>query len=167
VADLIAKRTTYTDAIRMSRLDEAITRLDQHLTGDGPQVKWHSLGPLIAHDHLQAAYGYLVQALFAYNRRWRPWRNHEMSVLLALPWLPNDFQNRVFIALGIRSPNYSEFRNRVEVLRGLFQDLTHRLVADGLYSDDFTREAFCRIHDEPGRAWNMDDWNQKHAEQHK
>jgi hypothetical protein len=25
-------------------------------------------------------------------------------------------------------------------------------------------EAFIRSHDEPGRAWNMDEWNRKHAE---
>jgi predicted nucleotidyltransferase len=166
VADLIAKRTIYTDTIRISKLDEAVTSLDQHLSGDGPQVQWDSLGPLIAHDRLHAAYDYLVQALFTYNRRWRHWRNREMSALLALPWLPEDFPNRALIALGIGSPDYAGYMNRVEVLRGLFQDLSYRLVADGLYGDDFTSEAFIRGHDEPGRAWNMDDWNRKHADRH-
>jgi hypothetical protein len=172
-ADLIAKRTAFTDAIRISRLDEAITWLDQHLSEDGPQVRWDSLGPLIAHDRLQAAYGYLVQALFAYNRRWRPWRNREMSALLALPWLPEDFANRVPGALGceasasIGAQDYAGYTKRVEVLRGLFQDLTNRLVTDGLYGDDFISEAFIRGHEEPGRAWNMDAWNKKHKDRHR
>jgi predicted nucleotidyltransferase len=166
-ADLIAKRTTYTDAVRISRLDEAITGLDQLLSYDAPQATWEGLGPLIAHDRLHAAYDCLVQALFAYNCRWRHWRNREMSAILALPWLPEDFSNRALTALGIGSPDDAGYMNRVGVLTGLFQDLTQHLVADGLYGDDFTSEAFIRGHDEPGRAWNMDDWNQKHADRHK
>ena len=166
-ANLIAARTTYTPAIRTSRLDEAITWLDQHLSGDGPQVRWDSLGALISHDRLQAAYEYLVQALFAYNRRWRPWRNREMSSLLALTWLPEDFTNRVPEACSISSQDYAGYMKRVEVLRSLFQDLTTRLVEDGLYGDDLISEAFIRSHAEPGRAWNMDAWNVKHAQRRK
>lgn len=166
VAELIEKRTTYTNAIRMVKLDEAITWLDQHLSDDGPQVRWDSLGPVIAHDRLQAAYGYLVQALFAYNRCWRPWRNREMSSLLALPWLPESFTDRVLGVLGISSPDYVGYKSRVDCLRGLFQDITNRLVSDGEYGEDVISEAFIRSHEEPGRAWNMDEWNRKHAERH-
>lgn len=166
-ADLVAKRTTYTDAIRISRLDEAITQLDQLLSDDAPQVFWDSLGALTAHDRMQAAYEYLVQALFAYNRRWRPWRSREMSALLALPWLPEDFSNRVLAAFSISSPDYAGYMNRVEVLRSLTQDLTTRVVMDGLYGDNLVGEAFIRGHDEPGRAWNMDAWNRQHAERRK
>lgn len=166
-ADLIAARTTYTDAMRISRLDEAITGLDQLLSYDAPRATWEGLGPLIAHDRLHAAYDYLVQALFAYNRRWRHWRDREMPALLSLPWLPGDFSNRALTALGIGSPDDSGYMNRVEVLTGLYQDLTQRLVADGLYGDDFTSQAFIRSHDEPGRAWNMDAWNRKHIDRRK
>lgn len=166
-ADLIAARTTYTDAMRISRLDEAITGLDQLLSYDAPRATWEGLGPLIAHDRLHAAYDYLVQALFAYNRRWRHWRDREMPALLSLPWLPGDFSNRALTALGIGSPDDSGYMNRVEVLTGLYQDLTQRLVADGLYGDDFTSQAFIRSHDEPGRAWNMDAWNRKHVDRRK
>jgi len=90
-----------------------------------------------------------------------------MSALLALPWLPEDFPNRVSLALSIGSQDYAGYMNRVEVLRSLFQDLTNRLVTDGLYGNDFIREAFIRSHDEPGRAWNMDAWNRKHEVLHK
>jgi hypothetical protein len=166
VAELIAARTTYSDALRIARLDEAITYLDQHLADDGPQARWDSLGFLAAHDRLHAAYNYLVQALFAYNRCWRPWRNREMPALLALPWLPQDFVHRVGGAWGISSQDYPAYWSRVEVLRALFQELTTRLVQDGLYGENLTGEAFIRGHAEPGRAWNMDEWNVRHAERH-
>ena len=162
--ELIDIRTTYTNAIRMAKLDEAITWLDQHLSGNRPQDRWDSLGSVIAYDRLQAAYEYLVQALFAYNRRWRPWRNREMSSLLTLPWLPEDFANRVQGALSASSLDHAGYMNRLDCLRDLFQDLTNRLVSDGEYGDDVISEAFVRSHDEPGRAWNMDKWNRKHAE---
>lgn len=164
VADLIATRTAYTDKIRTVKLDEAITWLDQHLSDDGPQLRWDSLGPVIAHDRLQAAYDYLVQALFAYNRCWRPWRNREMSSLLVLPWLPKGFADYVLTALNAPSPDHAGYLTRADILRTLFQDLIDRLVADGDYGDDAIGEAFIRGHDEPGRAWNMDEWNIKHLE---
>jgi hypothetical protein len=163
VIRLIETRTTYTNAIRTAKLDEAITWLDQHLSEDGPQVRWESLGPAIAYDRLQAAYEYLVQALFAYNRCWRPWRNREMSSLLALPWLPEGFAGRVLGALATSSPDYAGYRSRVDCLRDLFQDVMDRLVSDGEYGVDVIGEAFIRSHEEPGRAWNMDEWNGKHA----
>lgn len=50
VTRLIATRTAYTDPVRTPRLDEAITWLDQHLGADGPQARWDTLSPAIAHD---------------------------------------------------------------------------------------------------------------------
>ena len=166
VAELIETRTTYTNAIRTAKLDEAITWLSQHLSQDGPQVRWDSLGPVIAYDRLQAAYEYLVQALFAYNRSWRPWRNRQMSSLLALSWLPENFATRVPAALGISSLDYIGYMSRVNCLQGLFLEITDRLISDGEYGEHVISEAFIRSHDEPGRAWNMEEWNRKHAERH-
>ncbi len=163
VAELIATRTAYTDAIRRARLDEAIVWLDQHLSGDRPQRRWDSVGPLIAHDCLQAAYHYLVQALFASNRRWRPWRNREMQSLLTLPWLPEGFVHRVLSALNAPSPDYPGYLARVDALQRLFEDLVCCLTADGEYGEDAISEAFIRSHDEPGRSWNMEEWNKRHA----
>lgn len=166
VAELIETHTIYTDDIRIAKLDEAITWLDQHLSDDGPQVRWDSLGPVIAYDRLQAAYEYLVQALFAYNRCWRPWRNREMTSLLALSWLPENFASRIPAALGISNLDYIGYMSRVKCLQALFLDITNRLVSDGEYGEDVISEAFIRSHNEPGRAWNMEEWNRKHAERH-
>ena len=159
LAALITERTTYSDAMRLARLDEAIVWLDGHLGGDGPQSRWASLDPLVAHDRLQAAYTYLVEALFAVNRSWRPWRNREMSALLALPWLPENFVDRVFEAANASSLDYAGYLRRVQVLRGLFGDLCQFLIDEGDYGDDILGEAFIRSHEEPGRAWNITEWN--------
>ena len=164
VTELVRARTRYTDEARMARLDEALLWLDQHLSDHRPQRSWQTLGPAIAHDRLQAAYEYLVQGLFAYNRRWRPWRNRQASALLALPWLPERFAERVLPAANAPALDETGYLARVEALRGLSRDLTARLVADGLYGSDPTTEAFIRSHDEPGRAHNMDRWNARHRE---
>jgi hypothetical protein len=162
IARLLAERMTYSDEIRIKRLDEAITWMDQHLSDDGPEQRWNSLGPAIAHDRLQAAYDYLVQALFAYNRRWRPWRNREMSYLLALPWLPAGFAERVLPALNAPSLDRDGSMARVETLRTLFADLLTQLLAEGVYTEDPIGESFARSHAEPGRAGNMEEWNARH-----
>ncbi len=162
---LINQHTAYTDTIRIQRLDEALVWLDQHLKWDDPQEVWGSLGPAIAHDRLHAAYDYLVQGLFAFNRRWRPWRNREMSYLLKLSWLPNDFDRRVLTALNAPSHDYTGYHARFLMLRTLFADLLAQLVADEIYtSADPVGEAFVRRAEEPGRAWNMDEWHRHHQE---
>lgn len=161
VRTAISAHTAYSDALRQARLDEALVRLDGHLANGAPQRRWRSLGPLIAHDHLLAAYDHLVQALFAYNRRWRPWRDREMAAALALPWLPDGFAERAATALCPPSAGQEGFVARAEALQSLFASLLVRLVADGLYGDDPVGEAFIRSHDEPGRAWNMEAWQKK------
>jgi predicted nucleotidyltransferase len=158
-APLIAERTAYSETVRLDRLDEAITWLDQHLGGDGPQRRWQTLDPAIAHDRLQAAYYYLVQALFAFNRQWQPWRNREMEALLALPWLPEKFRERVLLAANAPSLHEEGYLARAGALRALFDDLLAHLTASGDYSNAPIDQAFIRQHDEPGYAWTMDEWN--------
>ncbi len=157
-AQLIAQRTTYPDDLRLARLDEAIVWLDQHLNWK-PITAWEKLGPAIAFDRLEAAYDYLVQALFAYNRQWRGWRNREMQMLLNLPWLPDDFANRVIIAANAPSLDHDGYMARTTALRDLFNELLSQLIANGDYSNTPIDQAFIRSSEEPGRAWNMVEWN--------
>jgi hypothetical protein len=161
VTELIAKRIAYPETLRVERLDDSITWLDQHLGEDGPQVRWQSLSPLAAHDRLQAAYSHLVRGLFAYNRRWLPYRDREMEALLELPWLPDDFAERLPAATHAPSLDYEGYLARAEAIRSLANDLTARLTADGDYSNVPAEQAFIRSHDEPGYAWNMDEWNRE------
>lgn len=163
VEQLIAARTAYPDDLRLARLDEAVVWIDQHLGNGKPERVWDSLGPAIAHDRLNAAYEYLVQALFAYNRRWRPWRNREMAYLLQLPWLPAHFGAQVLPACNAPSLDAAGYDVRVEVLRGLFADLLTELVGKNVYTEKPIGEAFMRLHAAPGRSWNMDAWNIEHS----
>jgi predicted nucleotidyltransferase len=159
VKQLIANRTAYPEELRYERLDEAIVWLDQHLNGDKPQQVWQELGPAIAHDRLAAAYHYLVQALFAYNCQWRPWRNREMQTLLKLEWLPPNFSERVLTAVTAPSLDHDGYLVRVAAVGDLFTDLLSQLVDNGDYSATPIDQAFIRSSEEPGRAWNMDEWN--------
>lgn len=159
ITELIARHTAYSETLRQSRLDHAITMLDQHLADEGPQQRWDSLGPAIAHDRLQAAYHNLVEALFAYNHAWLPWRDRQMDALLNLPWLPENFRERILQATNAPGLDQKGYMTRVEVLRSLFSDLLDRFIAEGLYSAAPIDQAFIRSHDEPGYAWNMDEWN--------
>jgi predicted nucleotidyltransferase len=158
-AQLIRQRTAYPEDLRLARLDEAIVWMDQHLKARARQSTWESLGPAIAFDRLEAAYNYLVQALFAYNRRWRIWRNREMQNLLDLAWLPEDFASRVLLAANGSGQDRDGYVARLEMLRTLFDELLAQLVASGDYSATPVDQAFIRSHEEPGRSWNMDEWN--------
>jgi hypothetical protein len=166
VASLIDSRTHYNDATRQARLDEAIITIDGHLAWDSPKDNWDSLGPAIAHDRLEAAYSYLVQGLFAYNRRWQIWRNREMSYLPRLPWLPERFDERILVAANAPSLDFEGYQARFEMLLAMFEELKAKLVADGDYEAEIIDQAFIRSHDEPGRAWNMAAWNEAHRQRH-
>lgn len=166
IVQLIAERTEYDDGTRQARLDEAIIWLDQHLGWNQPPRVWENLGPLIAHDRLSAAYFYLVQALFAINRRWRTWRNREMSAVLALPWLPQEFELRVLQATMAADPDHAAYQARVEAMDSLFHAVLAKVQADGDYGREPIKEAFIRLNEEPGRAWNMADWEHQRRERY-
>jgi predicted nucleotidyltransferase len=159
----IEQRSAYPDDVRQARLDEAITWLDQHLGWGSPQTNWEALGPAIAHDRLQAAYHYLVDGLFAYNRRWRIWRNRQMSGLLQLPWLPAGLADDILLLANAPSLDHVGYLARVEKLTAYFEAFQQQLIADGDYKEP-VGEAFIRSSEEPGRAWNMAEWNAKRQE---
>jgi hypothetical protein len=49
----------------------------------------------------------------------------------------------------------------------MFDEILAKVRSEAPYGPDPIAEAFVRIHDEPGRAWNMDEWNQMHNERKK
>jgi hypothetical protein len=158
VAPLIDSKTVYSEELRLERLDEAITWLDQHLADGGPEQRWETLGSAVAHARLHAAFQQLVRALFALNRRWMPWLNRQIDNLLRLPWLPEGFDERVLIASNAPSLEYDGYMGRATALRSLLEDLLSQLVEDGSYSTAPIDQAFIRSHDEPGYSWNMEEW---------
>ena len=166
VSGLIADHAAYSEEHRLTQLDEAITWLDQHLDEGDIVQRWETLGPVVAHDRLQAAYDYLVQGLFAANRRWRIWRNREMTALLDLAWLPPGFEYAVLDAAIGSGHSRAAYLARAATLRELFGQLLTHLRADGTYGPDPVSEAFIRSHAEPGRAWNLDQWINENLARH-
>ena len=162
VGALLEERTRFSEELRTARLDGAILRLDHDLSGDKAERNWKTFGPEIAHDKLNAAYGLLVQALFAYSRRWRSWRDREMEFLLKLPWLPSGFSENVLHLTNAPALDYAGYVRRVSVMREAFGQILARVVADGDYGPDPVNEMFMRNHDEPGRDWNMSQWVAEH-----
>ena len=162
ITPTIAQHTAYPDTLRLSRLDQALIGLDQHLAPGTPEANWPRLGPLIAHDRLEAAYDNLVAALFAVNWQWRVWRNREMTALLQLPWQPPHFTDRLLLAANAPGLDYDGYMTRTANLRSLMSDLLTYLIDNGDYSHAPIDQAFMRQHDEPGRAWNMTEWNKLH-----
>ncbi|PIE81155.1 MAG: hypothetical protein CSA11_05110 [Chloroflexi bacterium] len=162
IETLISQKTIFNDDIRQQRLDNALIWLDQHLAWVDPLEIWRIYGPVIAFDRLNAAYSYLVQALFAYNRKWQIWRNREMQGLLRLPWLPPDFEQKVLMAANGSSLDETGYCSRFAALKELFQDLLSELTESGEYSTMPVDQAFIRQNQEIGRAWNMAEWNRFH-----
>ena len=163
VRDLIVRRTTYDDGTRRRRLDQAVTDIDQaSLFGHELGSIWKNLGPLRAFGRLYTGLDALVEALFAYNRRWRCFRDRQMEYLQQLPWLPDDFTERLLVAIAAPLPNERGFQLRANAIVELFTELLEKMKDEGLYGSDPAREAFIRLYDEPGRAWNMEDWVRRH-----
>ena len=164
IQKLIAERTYFNDEIRRERLDDAIVHLDWLLRDSSAQRTWEAQGATIAHYRLHSAYDYLMQALFAYNRRWRTWRSREIPDLLKLPWLPEKFNEQLILATNALSVTKDGYQRRVTILQNFFNELVSKCQQDEIYGGDAVSEAFIRQHEEPGRNWNMDDWNKKHKE---
>lgn len=164
IEKLVAERTKYADEIRLLRLDEAFVQLDQLLNVVKTERTWATLGPTIAHVRLHSAYDYLLQAIFAYNRRWRTWRSRELAYLLRLPWLPARFEEQLLFATNALSATHEGYQQRVSLLRHFFDEVVAQCQQDKLYGANVVGEAFIRLHDEPGRNWNMEEWTRLHQQ---
>ena len=164
IRKLIQERTYFSDEIRQRRLDDAIVHLDWLLRDSSAQRTWETQAATIAHYRLHSAYDYLMQALFAYNRRWRTLRSREISDLLKLPWLPEKFNDQLILATNALSLTKDGYQRRVTIMQRFFNELLIKCQQEGTYGGDAVSEAFIRQHDEPGRNWNMDEWNKKHKE---
>ncbi len=162
IQPLLDERTKFSDPIRRKRLDEAVVRLDWLLSETTIDQTWNTHGATVAHYRLHAAYDYLIQALFAYNRRWRTFRSRELADLLTLAWLPAQFEEHAFLMMNAPSKMLDGYQQRAAVLRQHFDQLLVQCKQDNLFGEDAVDEAFVRQHDEPGRNWNMDAWNERH-----
>lgn len=158
VAELVAQRTSMQDSDRQTILDQVLVEVAGVLPED-PAWSWRTLGPVEAFDRLQSAYESLARGLFAYNHKWRPWRSRALRGLRQLRYLPDAFRaDGGAAATTAGADTYDAYDRRARVLRGMLDQLVARLQLDRTYGTDPVTEAFIRINDEPGRAWNMDAW---------
>lgn len=162
IKQLIRDRAVMADGERLAVLDDVLVEV-AGLLRDEPDAAWSVFGPAEALDRLQAAWEGLARGLFAYERRWRPWRSRSLRGLLQLEHLPDPLSTALLTCVQSPESSLRGYTQRAQVLRDVFASLVARLRADGAYGLNPVSEAFVRRHDEPGRAWNIDDWNsQRH-----
>ena len=68
--------------------------------------------------------------------------------------------NDILQVANAPSLDYTGYLARVDKLTLYFEAFQQRLIADGDYQEP-VGEAFIRSSEEPGRAWNMAEWNVK------
>lgn len=164
IGPLIENKTHYSDAECQTRLDESLTLINWLLSEALTGRPYETLGAAVAHYRLHSTFDYLIQAIFAVNRRWRTLRSRELSDLVALPWLPPNFEADLFLAMNALSYNKNGYQRRTLALNRFFKAVVAKCQEEGLYRDKPLEEAFIRQHDEPGRDWNMDAWEQAHID---
>jgi hypothetical protein len=81
-----------------------------------------------------------------------------------LPWLPDKFEEQLVLATNALSVTKDGYQQRTAILRQFFDELVGQCQRDGIYGGNAVSEAFIRQHAEPGRDWNMDEWNKRHRE---
>lgn len=163
IAALIKDRTTMSEADRLAILDESIGQAIWVIPDGDADRHWRKLGGPEAFDRLQAGYQELARALFAYHRKWLPWRSRELRGLQNLAWLPQGFKDDLPALIASDGHDFAAYARRSGALRSALVALIARLQDEGVYGEDPDGESFRRLHDEPGRAWNMDEWNSEHT----
>lgn len=162
ISPLIESKTFYSDAERQTKVDEAVSLLNWLLSEALTGRPYDTLGATAAHYRLHSTFDYLIQAIFAINRRWRTLRSRELSDLVALPWLPSNFEADLFLAMNAPSSDKDGYHRRALILHRFFEAVVAKCQEERLYNDNPLDEAFIRQHDELGRDWNMVEWEQTH-----
>ena len=158
VGSLLAERTSMSGQQRRRILDEVLVAAAGLLRQD-PVGAWASLGPAEAFDRLQTAYEEVVRGVFAYNRRWRPWRGRSLRSLARLDYLPSAIAADVEGAVRTAGDGVAACSARYRLLGSALDQLIDQLNHDDDYGPDAVSRAFRRLHDEPGRAWNIVEWS--------
>ncbi len=162
IGRLIDERTVMPAEQRLMILDEVMTQT-AFLIPDGDAADhWERLGQVEALDRLQTGYEELTRGLFAYHGQWRPWRSRSFRGLQRLNWLPTPFAVSPAMITAGGGHDFDSYAGRAAALRRALDELIGQLLRDGIYREDPDDEGFRRLYDEPGRAWNMAEWNAEH-----
>lgn len=136
------------------------------LAGDGltddPEELWQR-DELEALDALNAQWEALLRLLYAVNQTWFPYRARAVRNLARLAWRAG-LEGETLRSCLAAPADRQGFLDRASALNLVRQRVVARLSDDPRYGQDPVFAAFLRQHDEPGRAWNMDEWLRRHAE---
>jgi hypothetical protein len=166
VAELIRAHTAMSDAERQEILDEIVIQGLALVGSEDPTEGIDTLGVVEAADRVTAAYQELTRGVLALHKKWRPWRNREYRVLRTLPWLPRGLREHPLTLMIGSTEDEDHHGTRHQAVRTALLETIRHLQELEMYGDDALGEAFRRAHDEPGRAWNMDGWNDEHIRRH-
>jgi hypothetical protein len=78
-----------------------------------------------------------------------------------LRWLPGEFEAQLLKLTNALIENKQGYLARAKSLKYCYEEVVAVCQQDGIYGKNAVDEAFIRLHDEPGRDWNMGDWNKK------
>jgi hypothetical protein len=145
IKQLIIEKTFYADEIRQERLDDAITKLDCLLKDSTVERTWDTLGATVAHYRLHSAFDYLIQAIFAYNRRWRTLSSRELANLKNMKWLPKKFNEQLLMLTNALMETKEGYMERAKSLKHCFDELVAICQHDGMYRDRAVSEALIRL----------------------
>lgn len=157
---LISARTAMADIERRELIDRALLDADGLL--EDPAALWQQ-DPLRALDALNLQWEAILAATFAINRVWLPYRGRAMRSLRLLPWRGALTDEALPACIAGEGRERDAFLARAEVLTTVSEGILERLQDEPDYGEDPIFAAFLRTHDEPGRAWNLAEWNAARA----
>jgi hypothetical protein len=76
--------------------------------------------------------------------------------------LPKKFDEQLLKLTNALTETKEGYLARAKSLKHCFEEVVAICQQDGLYGKNAVSEAFIRQNDEPGRDWNMEEWNRKH-----
>lgn len=156
---VIERITTMTDDQQLHLIDEALLAVDG--VPEDPSEAWER-DPLEAVDGLAVQWDALLRCIYAINKVWFPYRGRAVRNLRSLPWYAG-LRGELLIGCVGGATDRSGYEARAGALLQVRESVLTRLTTDPRYDDDPIFAAFLRQHDEPGRAWNMAEWNERHA----
>lgn len=162
VEELVTERLLMSPEQRRERIDRALIEAGA-LIPDDPDGTWAVLGPAEASDRPQAGVEALARVVLAEQCRWEPFRGRLQRVLARCAWRPRAVGagwEQVLVGTGAGQASH---RDRALVLRRALTEVIDRLATQPDWQSDPVSRAFRRVHDEPGRAWNLEEWNARRS----
>lgn len=126
---LLTKKLSFPEKWRQRRLTEIVG-----------QFPWYAfINPLRqidrgfihnGHDLLNQAIEMLVEALFLYNRQYRPHKKWCLETSMLLPWLPKGYRRNILEAMLIKDFSGRDIYRRVRILKKIFESLQKCLLKE-------------------------------------